>query len=210
MRLQRYGVTLETLKAEHLEMVRLWRNQEFVRTNMQFQQALSREDQEHWFANLDTSKNIYWIIHTHQYPIGLIQIKDVDAATATGEAGIFIGEPSYLEMPQPMLAILFMMELAFFGLHLKKLKAKIKSGNKRAISFNKKLGYQLLPHQAEGFQYYQVDAARFEQCTARLRASAANMYGAKTGIDLSATSTGLARTLSEQILGNKHFAPFAL
>ena len=56
MRLQRYGVVLETLKAEHLEMVRLWRNQEFVRSNMQFQGVLSRADQESWFSKLDENK----------------------------------------------------------------------------------------------------------------------------------------------------------
>ncbi len=109
MQLQRYGVVLETLKAEHLEMVRLWRNQEFVRKNMQFQDVLSRADQERWFAGLNESKNLYWIIIYNDYPIGLIHIKDIDFDAESGEAGIFIGEPSYLEMPQAMLAILFMM-----------------------------------------------------------------------------------------------------
>ena len=38
MRLSRYGIVLESLTSDHLEMVRLWRNQEFVRCNMQFKE----------------------------------------------------------------------------------------------------------------------------------------------------------------------------
>ena len=183
MRLQRYSVTLETLKPDHLEMVRLWRNQDFVRKNMQFQDTLSREDQEKWFAELDLNQNLYWIMRTHEYPIGLIQIKDADLKALAGEAGVFVGEPSYLEMPQPMLAILFMMELAFYALGLKKLKAKIKTGNQHAISFNQKLGYKLVPNQPEGFQYYEVSENDFSLATERLRSQSVNMYGAETVVE---------------------------
>ena len=42
MRLLRYGVTLETLKSEHLEMVRLWRNQDYDR--YQFVELKNREN----------------------------------------------------------------------------------------------------------------------------------------------------------------------
>lgn len=183
MRLQRYGVTLETLKSEHLEMVRLWRNQDYVRTNMEFQDALSRADQQNWFNSMDMETNLYWIISYNNYPIGLIHIKNVNLVTSTGEAGIFIGESSYLEMPQPMLAIVFMMELAFYALGLKKLIAKIKSGNQHAISFNQKLGYKLAPNQPEGFQYYQVSVDEFKSITEKLRAQMMHMYGNETIVE---------------------------
>lgn len=176
MRLSRYGIVLESLSEDHLEMVRLWRNQEFVRCNMEFKELVSREQQEQWFSELDKEKNLYWVIRTHDYPVGLIQIKNIDPELKTGEAGVFIGEPSYLEMPQPMLAILFMMEIAFYSLDLKQLSAKIKSGNSRAIDFNKKLGYSLIPNQPEGFQYYQVLKDDFEASTTKLRLQAKHMY----------------------------------
>jgi RimJ/RimL family protein N-acetyltransferase len=180
MRLQRYAIELDSLRSEHLEMVRLWRNQDYIRSNMLFQELLSREDQEKWFAGLDKGRNLYWVIRTHGYPIGLIHIKDIDLERSVGEAGIFIGEPSYLEMPQPMLAILFMMEVAFFAIDLSRLKAKIKSGNRHAISFNQKLGYQLIPDQPEGFQYYEVAEEDFISATERLRLQSAHMYGNQT------------------------------
>jgi hypothetical protein len=85
-------------------------------------------------------------------------------------------------MPQPMLAILFMMELAFEALEFTKLKAKIRSGNTQAIEFNQKLGYQLLPGQPEGFQYYVVNQQEFNKATSKLRGQSSRMYGDVTEV----------------------------
>ena len=202
MRLERYGIQLETLNHDHLEMVRLWRNQDFVRTNMQFKEILSRADQERWFNSLDPDRNLYWVIRSDDYPIGLIHIKDIDLSLSKGEAGIFIGEPSYLEMPQPMLARLLMMELAFSVLNLKILLAKIKNGNTHAIVFNEQLGYQLIPDQPEGFQYYRVDSARFDQMTHKLRISSAKMFGGSTVLFQPSNGKGLQLELVSRIVSS--------
>jgi len=199
MRLLRYGVTLETLKSEHLEMVRLWRNQDYVRNNMQFKELLTRTDQQQWFNSMNQEANLFWVISFKDYPIGLIHIKDVDLDNLSGEAGVFIGEPSYLEMPQPMLAILFMMELAFYALGLKQLKAKIKSGNHHAISFNQKLGYKLVPGQQEGFQYYEASDADFQSVTKRIRSQSAHMYGGETIVEEVSKLNSLGSSLMKGI-----------
>lgn len=203
MRIERYGIVLESLEHDHLEMVRLWRNQDFVRSNMQFQAVLSRADQEKWFDALDQDKNLYWVIRYNDYPIGLIHIKNIDFASKQGEAGIFIGEPSYLEMPQPMLAILLMMEIAFSVLKLNTLLAKIKSGNFHAINFNLKLGYQFVPNQPEGFQYYRVSKERFQTVTEKLRSSSGKMFGKHTHVIVSNRDQGLQATLAT-IIHNCH------
>lgn len=195
MRLSRYGIVLDSLSSDHVEMVRLWRNQEFVRNNMEFKEHITREAQESWYQSLDFEKNLYWLIRTHDYPVGLIHIKNIDLDEMVGEAGVFVGEPSYLEMPQPMLAILFMMELAFYALSFRQLKAKIKSGNNRAIDFNEKLGYKLSSKQPEGFQYYDVSKDDFEQATSKLRQQSRHMYGGQTTIEQSTVRTKLATRL---------------
>jgi len=185
MRLQRYGIVLETLVSDHLEMIRLWRNQDYIREKMQFQKLLSREDQQRWFNQLDLEKNVYWVIRCNEYPIGLIHIKDIGLETEGGEAGVFIGEPSFLEMPQAMLAILFMMEIGFYALGLNQLKAKIHEDNYKAIRFNLNLGYQLEPDQPKGFQYYSVNKEQFEIGTKAIRKSSMNTYGASTSFQVS-------------------------
>ena len=209
MRLQRYGIELESLSENHIEMVRLWRNQDFVRSNMQYQGLLSRDDQQAWFNGLDAERNLYWLIRFKEYPIGLIHIKNLSDDLLSGEAGIFIGEPSYLEMPQPMLAIIFMMELAFEALGMTELKAKIKSGNTHAINFNEKLGYRLIPNQPVGFQYYSATKKQFGLASSDLRKSAGKMFGDSTGFD-TLNSEGIKKTVLNSILANPYFKSFAL
>lgn len=184
MRVSRYGIELETLTAEHLEMVRLWRNQDYIRSRMQFQKVLTSEDQLRWFRQLDQKRNLYWVFRHNDYPIGLVHIKDVDADGLVGEAGVFTGAALYLESPQPMLAILFMMEIAFNVIGLQKLKAKIHHQNLKAIRFNLQLGYEVLPVQPEGFQYYEVDSERFERFTKNLRSDSVRLYGSGTSISV--------------------------
>jgi len=184
MRVSRYGIELETLTAEHLEMVRLWRNQDYIRSRMQFQKVLNSEDQLLWFKQLDQKRNLYWVFRHNDYPVGLVHIKDVDAEGSVSEAGVFTGAALYLESPQPMLAILFMMEIAFNVIGLQKLKAKIHHSNKKAIRFNLQLGYELIPDQPEGFQYYEVDSERFDRFTKNLRRDSARLYGTATSISV--------------------------
>ena len=182
MKIERYGIVLETMREDHLEMVRLWRNQDYIRSRMQFQATLSSEDQLRWFNGLDAQANLYWVIRNNHYPIGLVHIKDINHET--GEAGVFIGEPNFLNSAQPMLAILVMMEIAFYVVELKQLRAKIHHENEKAIRFNENLGYELEPNQSEGFCYYSVTGDRFKKATFRLRLNAAKMFGDTTGIGL--------------------------
>ncbi|MCF8464362.1 MAG: GNAT family N-acetyltransferase [Flavobacteriales bacterium] len=208
MKIQRYGLELETMQEVHLEMVRLWRNQHYILSRMQFQKVLSSEDQLKWFQNLDPEFNLYWVIRNADYPIGLVHIKNMNGQT--GEAGVFIGEPSFLETAQPMLAILMMMELAFYVVGLKQLRAKIHHENFKAIRFNKDLGYQLEPNQKEGFQYYSVTFEKFEIATKGLRLNAARMFGSKTGIGVRPDSVWAKRFTHQNTEATNYLKPFAI
>lgn len=207
MRLERYGIRLETMTSDHLEMIRLWRNQDHVRTRMQFQGLLSSEDQQQWYHSLDPLTNMYWVIRYRGYPIGLVHIKDMDAQMTMGEAGAFIGEPSYLETPQAMLAIIFMMEIGFLTLGLSRLRAKIHEDNSRAIRFNQQLGYRLMPDQSSGFRYYETSEERFFEKTADIRQQAARLYGAQSHFEVDFNSVWRQRFTQLSASAESYFSP---
>lgn len=208
MKVQRYGLVLETMSEQHLEMIRLWRNQDYIRFRMQFQKVLSSEDQLQWFHELNAQSNLYWVIRNADYPIGLVHIKNMD--TESGEAGIFVGEPSFLDTAQPMLAILMMMEIAFYIVGLTRLRAKIHHENHKAIRFNKDLGYELEPNQPDGFQYYSVTFEKFEAATKGLRLNAARMFGNKTGIGVRPDSVWAKRFTNLNSEATDYIKPFAI
>jgi len=184
MQVTRYGVQLTQLASKHLKMVRQWRNAEHVRPNMEFQEIISPNQQTQWFEQLDPTTNFYFIFQSGATPAGLIHIKNIDWQKQTGEAGIFTGNTAFLGTTLPMFAILALMDLGFYFLHLDTLQAKVDRDNKAALRFNQTLGYQKQPANTEQqFQYLQVDLSNYSKATTAFRKTAINIHGAQSVIE---------------------------
>lgn len=172
MLLKGYGVELKTMQAGDLELVRQWRNAPHVREFMHHKAEISRDEQQNWFKQLDKNHNHYFVLYSHTKPLGVLNIKEIDKHSLSGEAGIFIGSLDALNSPVPVAATLLLMSYAFEDLKLRCLKAKIHEKNSKAINFNLALGYEKTPGDAvEGFGYYHVTKERFYEATKQLRAT---------------------------------------
>lgn len=170
MRVTAYGIILEPMTGADLELVRRWRNAEHVKQHMQYRNQITEAMQQNWFSSLDKSCNYYFIIQKESEKVGVVNLKDIDWNHQTAEAGIFIGEESYLNTLVPVLATVSVMEYAFGALQLKSLKAKIASDNLKAILFNESIGYQKLEEQAsEDFDYYSTNESLFREATKTIR-----------------------------------------
>lgn len=154
--IEKYGIRLLPLEKKHLELVRIWRNSPHVQRNFEFQEEIDGERQLGWFTRLDQESNWYWIIETGEDLIGVVHIKDVNFTTKTGEAGVFIGDERYLNSPEPVFAVLAMMDFAFLEQEFKSLRAKIHQDRQKIIGFNLSLGYQKVKggHGKSKFRYY--------------------------------------------------------
>ena len=53
----KFGTELRKIEASDIETIRVWRNQLFVRKNMQFDGEISEIEQQQWYASLDKTKN---------------------------------------------------------------------------------------------------------------------------------------------------------
>jgi UDP-4-amino-4,6-dideoxy-N-acetyl-beta-L-altrosamine N-acetyltransferase len=178
MLIRKYGIVLERLREEDLELVRNWRNSDHVKLNMHFQGNITDENQEKWFQTLDKSKNIYFIIITDGKKIGLINIKDINWNLKTAEAGIFIGDTNYLNTMIPVLATVTIMEMAFDNLKLTTLKAKMSAANEKVIEFNRRIGYKREEYQSDNqFHYYHTDRESFYTATQGIRETLSKLDG---------------------------------
>jgi UDP-4-amino-4,6-dideoxy-N-acetyl-beta-L-altrosamine N-acetyltransferase len=170
MQLIKYGITLESLTEQDLELVRNWRNSNHVRLNMEYQTIIDSKMQSNWFNSLDKNNNLYFTILQNSKKIGLINLKDIDWEICEAEAGIFIGDTEYLNTLTPVLATICIMEYAFETLRLKTLKAKIATNNLKAILFNENIGYRKQGgHSENNFLYYETNEVLFKECTKNLR-----------------------------------------
>lgn len=170
MRIEKYGICLESITGNDLELIRYWRNQDHVRRNMEFQELISAEMQQNWFARLDTKSNLYFTILKDEEKIGVVNLKNIDQSLLQAEAGIFIGDTKHINTLSPLLATISIMEFAFETLKLKTLKAKIASDNYKVILFNESIGYFKCDRQEhEAFQYYETTHRHFINATQTIR-----------------------------------------
>jgi len=171
MQFNKYGITLRSLSVSDIERVRLWRNQEFVRLNMEYQDIITAEEQKKWFSLLEKNVNHYFIFSYKNTDIGMVNLKNVNWNKLTAEAGIFIGTKEYINTYIPFVTTIILMEFAFEELKLNSLLAKIKILNKNAVLFNERLGYTFREPINEEYAYYECLKANFILATHSLKRS---------------------------------------
>ncbi|MBE3922712.1 GNAT family N-acetyltransferase [Vibrio parahaemolyticus] len=161
--LKKHGVTLTPLDSSHLEMLRNWRNSDFVRSFMLYQDEISQSEQQQWFVKLQDSQKFYFIISDENGEYGCCNINlEVDeAGNLCAEGGIFSADESKLNSLTPIKAICTLYQWAFTERGINYVKARIRSENKRAIRFNHGLGFQV-DNVAEGITYATLTRESFE------------------------------------------------
>jgi RimJ/RimL family protein N-acetyltransferase len=172
MKFIRYGIALERLQTKHLELVRGWRNDDSVRLRMQYQETITPEAQTEWFNKLDDECDWYFIAFRKEIPFGLFHIKWINWQTKTGEAGGFVGDSTLIGGVEPALAILALMDFAFFSLHLSYLEAKYHSRYEAITALNRQLGYEVIAQGEDGFVRTHVGAERYLEAAESFRKAA--------------------------------------
>ncbi|MEW6773426.1 MAG: GNAT family N-acetyltransferase [Bacteroidota bacterium] len=143
MIVKQYGITYKRVQENDIELIRYWRNRDFIRNTMQFQEYITPLMQKEWFKKINNRFNYYYILEYEEKKIGLINCKDTNEQRVA-EGGIFLWEKSYWNTMIPAYASLTMLEVIF---------EEIKSGdtsvitvlksNTHALQFNQLLGYQI-------------------------------------------------------------------
>ena len=131
------------VQEEHLALLLAWRNQDFVRKNMFVQDILKEKDQLAWFNSINNASNYYFIIEYLGEKVGLIHAKNFSEEDGIGEGGIFIGEYDYLETWASVMASICLLNFIFAKTNINRSMVRVQAHNRRAISYNLKLGYKI-------------------------------------------------------------------
>jgi RimJ/RimL family protein N-acetyltransferase len=141
MILNKYNIILELLNFESLETLRSWRNSSSVAQFMEYQNEISIEQQQLWFANIVSNKEYYFIIKKDEIPIGMIHVNKIDFELKSGEVGLFIGENKFLGTGIAFGASLNLLNFVFDELKLNTVFAKVNNANKNAVLYNTFIGF---------------------------------------------------------------------
>jgi RimJ/RimL family protein N-acetyltransferase len=141
--LSQYDVRLIRVQAEHLALILKWRNSDWVRKNMFVQDILQEKDQLAWFNSINNASNYYFIIEYLGEKVGVIHAKNFSEEDGIGEGGIFIGEYDYLETWASVMASICLLNFIFAKTNINQSMVRVQAHNRRAISYNLKLGYKI-------------------------------------------------------------------
>jgi len=185
MKLFKYGITLERLREEDIELVRQWRNSDPVRLKMKYQELISPEQQLKWFRSVNNLRFNYLLIHYQGMKIGLLNDKNIDWEARTSESGIFLGRTEYYNTFIPYLVSVAGIETTFYLLGWKKQYAHILRSNINAIRFNLQLGYQLCEGQEDiDYQRYEMTRAGFAEKGGKIRKAVHSLAGNEKNINV--------------------------
>lgn len=143
MKIEGYGITLERLTLDKIELLRNWRNDPKIQQYMEYRDYITPEMQRNWFDRINNERNYYFIINCDEKDIGLVNLKDIDYERKCAEPGIFIYEDEYLNGDTGIRVALLNTDFAFEALNLDFLYGHVLKNNRRAIRFNSVFGYEL-------------------------------------------------------------------
>ena len=165
-----------------IEDVRINRNQDFVRTRMRYQDIISVEDQLKWFNGLSDINDWYFIATHNEKKIGLFHVKDINWKDKSGTSGGFIWNRSLKGSFEPGLAILALMDFAFFELRLTHLKAHYHEDFKEIVRLNEQLGYKIVDKAENGYSIAMVDKKAYLAKATQFRETALQLMGRKRAL----------------------------
>ncbi len=168
-RLERYGVALERMTEQHLEMVRQWRTSPEIARFMVHQDPITPEMQRSWFASRDANRDLHFIIWHCGVPCGLSDIKAIDWTAKTFVGGLFM-TPAYWATDVPLRVTFCASDFAYFHLELEASYCKVLKTNKRALRYNLSLGYQILHDDETGLAVeMRLERETYDRTTQRSR-----------------------------------------
>lgn len=141
MILENANVLLRKITESDIEMVRCWRNDVKISQYMSFRDYITPEMQQQWFEKINNKYNYFFIINIDNKDIGMTELKNIDYEKNIAEAGIFIYDDLYLNGIYSYIATYILFDFGFNNLGLKTIVSHVLENNKRAIKFNKSLGF---------------------------------------------------------------------
>ncbi|HEU4609116.1 MAG TPA: GNAT family N-acetyltransferase [Chitinophagaceae bacterium] len=151
MKIKRGTILLKRVAKQDIELIRRWRNSETVSRFMEYREHITEEMQQEWFRKIDTDNNLYFLIMSDHKSLGLIYGADINWEDKTvGNAGIFIAEEGDRESAYALEASVLLNDYAF-SIGIETIFIKVLKDNRRAIAYNKLLGYALLDGQENAY-----------------------------------------------------------
>lgn len=133
---------------------------------MRFRGHITPEMQEAWFQSVDNDSNYFFIIEDQAgSPLGMTEVKRIDRVAREAEVGIFFYHEEKLTPLTAYQSYFNLLDFAFEGLALLRIKAGVLGSNQRAIRFSVGCGFVKQSEDPEGFGLWLLTPEAYEAKT---------------------------------------------
>jgi RimJ/RimL family protein N-acetyltransferase len=128
---------------EWQELLRVWRNNPRVRSEMCFKEEISHGEHAVWLKKIlsSSSTDKIRIAVSNGIPFGMVRLKDIDRKNSSSDWGFYIGEELFLGIGFGKKMLCYLINWAFVEEKLKELHTKVNKENTKAINIYKSAGF---------------------------------------------------------------------
>lgn len=168
-----YQIELMPMAQAHQSLLRGWRNQDEIRRQMISEALISEEQQQAWFKRTERDpKQLHWVVKFRDQLIGATNVKSLETGKTVTEAtmlepGLYIGEQRYQNNIVAFAPTLAMYDFCFAHFSVQRFRAVVKRSNVSAMSYNQKLGYEIIEDNA--LCVLELEQEGYRQATAMIR-----------------------------------------
>lgn len=209
MNIDAYGIRLERLRGEDIELIRQKRNSPEISRFMEYQEHITSDMQMKWFNSLNPQSDFYFVIHCEGKKIGLIHTSDIHWEDKTANSGLFLWNQNYLGTHVPVLASITMLDVFMGMIGIEAYYAKVLNTNKAALIYNTKLGFEEVPGQkASKFKTLILTKEHYKERAATIRMIAERLSQSEIRLELDDSTKKLLIndkniSIPEKLLGKK-------
>ncbi|MCP3177558.1 GNAT family N-acetyltransferase [Desulfuromonas sp. KJ2020] len=165
-----YGVTLREVTEGDLETLRTWRNDPEISRFMVTQDHITPEMQNKWFETTRLRGDVNFIINYEGLDIGFIGLKLVDVKEKLYNPGVYFANTNYQNSHIPFMVAFCFWDFIFENYPDIKIKTTVLISNKRAMRFNKALGYEEIKNNNDGqFLEMQLCSIDYQQAAEKIK-----------------------------------------
>lgn len=156
------GHTFTRLEKGKIELLRNWRNADWIKPFMHYTEHITTKMQQEWFNSIDNCNNWYFIIEKDGIPIGSVYLREMKMKEGVTEPGILMttnDEALTVSIGTSML-FLGIIGLRFFG--LKSFISRQHKNHSKTLSNQFHVGARIIGEFGKESVFTEVTSKRFE------------------------------------------------
>lgn len=166
--IEKYGIILRRITQDDLELVRTWRNSDYVRSKMIYTDYITEQMQKGWFESVNNYQNYYCIANYNKEDVGVMHIKNI--IKNIGEGGIFLNDSKFENSDVFTRMTLCFNDFVFDFLKIKIIYSHVKRDNFKALSTSKAQGcIENIEKSTMDVVYFELNKVNYEKKTIRFK-----------------------------------------